>query len=48
MKVFLQVKRLGNVFTRMCLNVKHTNDKYDHIRKHHGMGAVLRAQHPTA
>ena len=38
MKVFLQVKRLGNVFTGTCLNLKHTEKKYDNIRKHHGNG----------
>ena len=38
MKVFLQVKRLENVFTGTCLNLKHTEKKYDNIRKHHGNG----------
>ena len=36
MKVFLHVKQLGNAFTRTCLNLKHTEEKYDDIRKHHG------------
>ena len=30
------MKRLGNAFTRTCLNLKHTEEKYDNIRKHHG------------
>ena len=38
MKVFLQVKRLWNAFTRTCLNLKHTEKKYDNIREHHGNG----------
>ena len=37
-KVFLQVKRLGNAFPRTCLNLKHTEEKYDNIRKHLGNG----------
>ena len=46
MKVFLQVKRLGNAFARTCLNLKLTEEKYDNIRYITEMGAVLRAQHP--
>ena len=38
MKVFLQVKRLGNAFTRTFLNLKYTDEKYDVIRKHHENG----------
>ena len=38
MKVFLQVKQLANAFTMTCLNLKHTEEKYDNIRKHYGNG----------
>ena len=46
MKVFLQVKRLGNAFTRTCLNLKHTEEKYDIIRKRHGNGRSAPCQTP--
>ena len=38
MKVFLQVKQLGNDFTRTSLNLKHTEENYDNVQKQHGNG----------
>ena len=48
MKVFLQVKLLGNAFKKTCLNLKHNEESMIILENISEMGAVLRAQHPTA